>query len=78
VDRRRRWLDAHPLCCMCQAEGRVRAATVPDHIIALVNGGPDTEDNLQSLCDEHHRIKTAKDLGYKPKPTIGPDGWPIG
>jgi 5-methylcytosine-specific restriction endonuclease McrA len=78
VERRKRWLDLHPLCVECEKEGKTTAGTVPDHVVALVNGGPDTEENLQTLCDEHHRIKTAKDLGYRPKPTIGPDGWPIG
>lgn len=76
VERRRRWLEAHPLCVECQKAGKVTAATTPDHIVALVNGGEDTEANLQSLCDEHHRQKTARDLGYRLKPTIGPDGWP--
>jgi 5-methylcytosine-specific restriction endonuclease McrA len=76
VNRRARWLQMHPLCEECDRAGRTTAATVPDHRIALVNGGPDTEDNLQSLCEECHRIKTAKDLGYRPRPTIGNDGWP--
>lgn len=76
VKRRARWLQDHPLCVECDKAGRITAATVPDHVVALVNGGEDTEANLQSLCDECHRIKTAKDLGHKPKPTIGVDGWP--
>ena len=76
VERRERWLRDHPLCVECERQGRVTAATVPDHIVALVNGGSDTEDNLQSLCEEHHRIKTAKDLGYTARPKIGLDGWP--
>lgn len=76
VERRKRWLYDHPLCEECERQGRVTAATVPDHIVALVNGGKDTEDNLQSLCTECHKAKTAKDLGYRLKPTIGPDGWP--
>jgi 5-methylcytosine-specific restriction protein A len=73
VTRRARWLEAHPLC---EEAGRVVVATVPDHIVALVNGGTDTEDNLQSLCAEHHRIKTAKDLGHRARRTVGADGWP--
>lgn len=77
VDRRRRWLEAHPLCAECEKAGRVTAATVPDHIVALVNGGADTEDNLQSLCQECHRKKTSRDLGHTAKPQIGTDGWPI-
>ena len=76
VERRRRWLQAHPLCVECEKEGRVTAATVPDHILALVNGGEDAESNLQSLCEECHRIKTARDLGHRARVTIGVDGWP--
>lgn len=76
VHRRKRWLEANPLCVQCTKEGRVTAATVPDHIVALVNGGADTEDNLQSLCTECHRLKTAKDLGHRARRTIGVDGWP--
>lgn len=62
---------------MCADEGRVTAATTPDHIIALANGGTDTDDNIQCLCDAHHEAKTARDLGYKAKPRYGADGWPI-
>jgi 5-methylcytosine-specific restriction protein A len=76
VERRRRFLQANPLCVECKKEGRVTAASVPDHVVALVNGGADTWDNLQALCDEHHKAKTAKDLGHRPKPAIGLDGWP--
>lgn len=76
VERRRQFLYSNPLCAECGRQGRVTAATVPDHITALVNGGDDTEENLQALCDECHRVKTAKDLGHRVKPTIGVDGWP--
>ena len=76
VKRRADFLARNPLCCMCAKLGRVTAATVPDHIVALVNGGSDTLDNLQALCAEHHREKTARDLGHKLKPTVGVDGWP--
>ena len=76
--RRQRVLAKQPLCVMCQAEGKVTAAVHLDHIVALANGGPDTEDNVQPLCSRCHDVKTAKDLGYREKPTLGPDGWPIG
>lgn len=77
VARRARWLYDHPLCAECDRQGFVRAATVPDHVVALVNGGQDSEENLQSLCAEHHAEKTARDLGHKVKRPIGTDGWPI-
>ena len=65
VERRARWLELHPLCCMCEAEGRVTAATVPDHIVPLWKGGADDETNLQSLCAEHHDAKTAAEAGER-------------
>jgi 5-methylcytosine-specific restriction endonuclease McrA len=73
---RRLILMNDPLCVMCGAEGRAQAADEVDHIIALANGGTNEADNLQPLCREHHRIKTASDLGYVLKPEIGLDGWP--
>lgn len=41
------------------AKGRVRKATVPDHIVPLAFGGSDEDGNIQCLCDECHAIKTA-------------------
>lgn len=70
-------LAREPLCRMCMEQGTVREATTPDHILALSNGGTDTDDNIQCLCDEHHAEKTARDLGYRHKPTYGADGWPL-
>jgi 5-methylcytosine-specific restriction protein A len=83
----RRLQAQQPLCVWCW-EGRCQHAhrvdghcitpsTVTDHIIALVNGGADTDENRQRLCDDCHEIKTAHDLGRKPKKAIGLDGWPV-
>lgn len=77
VAQRKRRLAAEPLCRMCKAEGIVTLATVPDHIIALVNGGTDDDTNIQCLCQPCHDEKTRADLGHRAKPTIGEDGWPI-
>jgi 5-methylcytosine-specific restriction protein A len=77
VELRKRRLQLEPLCRECAKQGIVRAAVTPDHIIALANGGTDTDDNVQCLCAEHHDAKTAKDLGYKQRPTTGLDGWPL-
>src|SRR5687767_2133162 len=52
---RRRQLEREPLCAMCQADGRVTAATICDHVephrgdAALFWSGP-----FQSLCKPHH------------------------
>lgn len=75
---RARYLREHPLCVECERKGFARPATQLDHIVALVNGGTDDESNYQGLCDEHHKAKTAKDLGRTRRPQIGLDGWPIG
>jgi 5-methylcytosine-specific restriction protein A len=48
-----------------------------DHIVALVNGGGNEEENLQGLCAPCHVDKTALDLGQRVKPVIGLDGWPV-
>jgi 5-methylcytosine-specific restriction protein A len=72
---RKRRLAQSPLCVECLSHGLYIEATQVDHIKALSNGGTDTDDNVQSLCAKHHDAKTAQDLGYKTKPTIGLDGW---
>jgi len=72
-----RRLANEPLCRLCKAKGKTRAATTPDHIVPLALGGKDTDDNIQCLCKSCHEIKTADDLGYKNRPKIGVDGWPI-
>lgn len=79
-DRLRRMRKAHfqaqPLCVICLEQGRVSAATELDHIVALVNGGTNDPENFQGLCEAHHLEKTRADLGWKPKPRVGLDGWP--
>lgn len=73
-ERRKALFAREPLCRTCFKQGRVRAAVYADHEVALVNGGPDAEDNLQPLCKDCHDAKTNDDLGRKP--AIGEDGWP--
>jgi 5-methylcytosine-specific restriction enzyme A len=51
-------LAEEPVCRECRTENRVRATQHVDHIIPRVNGGPDTRENLQGLCAEHHSRKT--------------------
>lgn len=64
------FLNEHPLCVMCQEQGRITAATVVDHIIphrlkeALESGNKESiakaqalfwdAKNFQSLCELHH------------------------
>ena len=58
------YLRRHPLCVSCQAEGKLTAATVVDHIIPHRG---DTklfwdESNWQPLCKEHHDQKTGRGM----------------
>lgn len=72
------WSD-NPHCAHCGKVTEWPGGFELDHTVALEKGGPDTEDNVQVLCsgDEGcHMKKTARDMGYRIKPTIGADGWP--
>lgn len=64
--RDRRLKRTHYLCEDCQAEGRVTLATIVDHIVPLIFGGPDTDENTRNLCDEHNLIRTAEQFGRAP------------
>jgi 5-methylcytosine-specific restriction protein A len=74
---RRRLFLTNPLCVLCERAGRLSVATDLDHIVALVNGGSNDDENLQGLCAACHMDKTAVDLGQQIKTVIGPDGWPV-
>jgi 5-methylcytosine-specific restriction protein A len=70
-------LQQEPLCRLCKAAGRVRLATIADHIVPLAQGGAVHEiTNLQPVCDECHQDKTNADNGRRVKPRIARDGWP--
>lgn len=75
---RRQQLARHPLCAMCEKEGRLTPATVCDHIephkcdwIKFVNGP------FQSLCTDHHNTTKQQQelLGYSKD--VGADGHPL-
>ena len=55
------FLKAHPLCAHCEAQGRVTAATVVDHIDPHRGDMRKFWDagNWQPLCKHHHDRKTA-------------------
>lgn len=58
---RARVLRSHPLCVMCEAQGKVTPAKLVDHIVPVVVA-PDRmfdETNLQPLCQSCHNQKTA-------------------
>lgn len=54
-----------PLCVACEAEGKVSRVDEWDHIVPLSHGGADTEANLQGLCTEHHKAKTAREASER-------------
>lgn len=47
------------LCLLCLAAGRVGAAREVDHRKPIAEGGTDHPSNLQSLCVDCHKAKTA-------------------
>lgn len=65
------------LCQVCAKAGRVTLATEVDHINPRAKKGDHSLDNLQSICNQCHKRKTAEESGKTYRPTIGPDGWPI-
>ena len=65
------------MCQPCLTKGRPTQATQVDHIKPKADGGTDDLGNLQAICDDCHKRKTAEDSGYRPKQRIGLDGWPI-
>jgi len=77
VELRKRRLRNEPLCRRCKEQGRVTAATVPDHIKPLALGGEDIDSNIRCLCGPCHEIVTAEQFGHRQRVTIGTDGWPI-
>ncbi|WP_420814639.1 HNH endonuclease [Paraburkholderia susongensis] len=46
------------LCQPCLKRGRTTAATQVDHIVPKFEDGTDDDDNLQSICDDCHEVKT--------------------
>ncbi len=53
-------------CCTRFIDGRKLKAEA-DHIVALINGGKNSESNLQLLCNECHAVKTKTDVAEKSK-----------
>ena len=54
-------LADEPLCRSCKAEGIATIATTVDHIVPKHKGGGDERSNLQPLCNDCHKAKTAKE-----------------
>lgn len=59
---RRLKLGQMPICEICYAEGRMKKATIVDHIIEIKDGGAALDfANLQSICHACHNKKTAQE-----------------
>ena len=58
---RDRLFAEQPLCVICEREGRVRAATIRDHIVPLEEGGLDVTENTQALCQSCSDAKTKEE-----------------
>ena len=74
------FLNEHPLCCYCQREKRISAATIVDHIIP--HKGDEAlfwaSDNWQPLCKPcHDTIKAQEEGRHRKRPRIGLDGYPV-
>ena len=77
VEQRKRRLAAEPLCRDCTAKGYITASMVPDHIIPLSQGGPDTDDNIRCLCGACHEDRTREQFGHRQVVGSDTDGWPV-
>lgn len=67
------------LCVVCARRGHVTKAVTVDHIIPRSKGGAVLDqDNLQSLCQDCHDVKTnAEDRGQEAWLGVAEDGTPI-
>lgn len=62
-----------PLCRHCLTEGRTTQAREVDHIIPLEDEGTDDRANLQALCRQCHKQKTAFDTAKRAVRKLKPD-----
>lgn len=53
--------ERDPLCAECRRRGDIKLATQRDHILSLEEGGTDSENNTQGLCDECHEGKSLQE-----------------
>lgn len=48
------------LCQQCRRDGKLTLAEQVDHIVEHADGGSDDDANLEALCGDHHKAKTAR------------------
>jgi len=62
------------ICVLCAADGITTPGDDVDHIIPVKDGGdPWAESNLQFICKEHHRRKTAAEDSYRKRNWLSVD-----
>ncbi|KQO06916.1 HNH endonuclease [Sphingomonas sp. Leaf242] len=59
-----RLLTVDPLCRYCRSQGRITAATVTDHIIALALGGTNDTSNLAPACRDCNDRKSTDEKRF--------------
>lgn len=64
------YLRANPLCVECEKHKELVPATEVHHIIDVVRGGSDAEENLEALCKSCHSRKTATNKHRKHMSTL--------
>lgn len=57
------YIKAHPLCEICQKNGKLTPAQEVHHIKPLAKGGNHDEDNIMALCSSCHSTITAQEGG---------------
>lgn len=61
-------LVMNPMCEMCKKQ----PAVMVDHIVELKDGGAETDlENLQSLCDPCHKLKTGREKRRRKREAAG-------
>ena len=53
------------LCQACLARGRIAEAREVDHVVSRANGGSEQDSNLQAICADCHKAKTANERNGK-------------
>ena len=48
------------LCQQCKREGVLAEAQQVDHRVELADGGTDDDSNLEAICLDHHKAKSAR------------------
>ena len=56
------------LCQEHRRDGKLRTGNNVDHILSKAKGGTDDPSNLELLCADCHKAKTAKDNGQNISP----------